>query len=629
MIKLKVDNSYTEIRGMSKECEMKIFEKLSFTVEEFNSPYLKIRHLYNRKTKKTYTGLLNQILEIFDERGEDYEIIDVRTKWESNANFKLVDFIDKEKTIPLKIRPYQQEIINVCRDRDILCCATGAGKTFIMAGLIEKFNVKPVAVFADKIGLCEQLRDEFEKFLGVKVGLVGGGYNEKQDITVYSIQSAKEEDVEDAKMVMIDECLEYNQKVLMADGSYKKIGDLVEEKSNEEVISYNHKTNTFEPKKIINHSKTPIKQNNKKLMRITIKDSNGKLKTITCTDNHKIWVEELREYIEAKKIKLNYSMLMKNSNIGKVVNIEYINFDENMEVYDIEIEDNHNFICEDILVHNCHHIASNTFVSTLNLCKNAYYRIGVSATPWRDAGDELLLDAMLSNRRPEYDISASKLIDLGYLVPCNINIVPITGNIKGKNYQKVYKDAIVNNNYRNRVIVEIIYNLYKRRGTETLVLVKMIEHGNILLDMINKVIPDKTIEVEVEDKNGKIAKIEVHNVEFISGSDDSIKRRAVIKAAREGKMDVIISSTIGDEGLDIPALTNLILCGGGRSSNKIFQRIGRVLRLYPGKTRATVFDFDDRTNKMLQNHTKTRIKYYKTEPRWTLKSFNVKLGKHK
>ena len=290
MIKLKVDNSYTEIRGMSKECEMKIFEKLSFTVEEFNSPYLKIRHLYNRKTKKTYTGLLNQILEIFDERGEDYEIIDVRTKWKSNANFKLVDFIDKEKTIPLKIRPYQQEIINVCRDRDILCCATGAGKTFIMAGLIEKFNVKPVAVFADKIGLCEQLRDEFEKFLGVKVGLVGGGYNEKQDITVYSIQSAKEEDVEDAKMVMIDEC---------------------------------------------------------------------------------------------------------------------------------------------------HHIASNTFVSTLNLCKNAYYRIGVSATPWRDAGDELLLDAMLSNRRPEYDISASKLIDLGYLVPCNINIVPITGNIKGKNYQKV------------------------------------------------------------------------------------------------------------------------------------------------------------------------------------------------
>ena len=75
---------------------------------------------------------------------------------------------------------------------------------------------------------------------------------------------------------------------------------MVEEKSNEEVKSYNHKTNTFEPKKIINHSKTPIKQNNKKLMRITIKDSNGKLKTITCTDNHKIWIEELQQYVEAK-----------------------------------------------------------------------------------------------------------------------------------------------------------------------------------------------------------------------------------------------------------------------------------------------------------------------------------------
>ena len=87
----------------------------------------------------------------------------------------------------------------------------------------------------------------------------------------------------------------------------------------------------------------------------------------------------------------------------------------------------------------------------------------------------------------------------------------------------------------------------------------------------------------------------------------------------------MIGSTIADEGLDVPALDTLILAGGGRSSTRAFQRIGRVLRLYKGKTRATVFDFDDKTNRMLQNHSKARMKYYRTEPRWNVQSFNVKI----
>ena len=68
---------------------------------------------------------------------------------------------------------------------------------------------------------------------------------------------------------------------------------------------------------------------------------------------------------------------------------------ENMLVYDIGVEDNHNFICENILVHNCHHIPAATMNNIAAQCKNAYYRIGVSATPWRDAGDEMLIEAVL------------------------------------------------------------------------------------------------------------------------------------------------------------------------------------------------------------------------------------------
>lgn len=630
MIKLKIDNSYTEIRGMSKECENKVFEKLSFVVEEYNSPYLKIRHLYNRKTKKTYTGLLGYVFEIFDERGEDYEIIDTRVPWKPNANFELVKYLDEEKKIKIAPRPYQKEIIDRATPRECIQAATGAGKTFMMAGLIAKFNVKPVSVFADKIGLCTQLRDEFEKFLGVKVGLVGGGYNEKQDITVYSIQSAKEEDVKDSKLVMVDECLAYDQLVLMADGTKRKIGELVESNSNELVKTFNLETNKMENKRITNHSK--IKIGKRKMMSIDIEDTNNKTYNIKCTNNHKIWIKD-KGYTRADEIFIDMEVILYGSNRyfkdnsylteGKITNIKFIEDEE--YVYDITVEDNHNFFCNGILVSNCHHISSTTFVDVMNMCKDAYYRIGVSATPWRDSGDELLIEAMLAKRKPENDVNASKLIDLGYLVPCNINIVTVNGTIKGKNYQKVYNEGIVNNENRNRKIVNIAYNMYKRRNAKTLILIKLVEHGEILLEKIKKVIPQKTFEVEVENKSGKLVKQEVSNIEFLSGKDDLIRRKAVLAAAREGKVDVLIGSTIADEGLDVPALDTLILAGGGRSSTRAFQRIGRVLRLYKGKTRATVFDFDDRTNRMLQNHSKARMKYYRTEPRWNVQSFNVKI----
>lgn len=302
MIKLIIDNVYITILNASRECEYEVWDKLSFEVQEYGATYTKRRHLYNRKTKKTYTGLLNYVIEIFDERGEEYEIEDTRMKWESNADFKLVEYIDEEKKIKLEARPYQKNIIDNCEERACLQAATGAGKTFMMAAILAKFNVKPVAVFADKLTLCEQLKKEFEKFLGMPIGIVGGGMNQKEDITVYSIQSASEEDVKDVKMIMFDECLKYDQKVLMENGIYKEIGKLVDEKSTEKVMSYNHKTKKIEPKKIISHSKTPLKQNNKKLMKIKVRKADGTVEILECTDNHKIWVESLNKYIYARDL---------------------------------------------------------------------------------------------------------------------------------------------------------------------------------------------------------------------------------------------------------------------------------------------------------------------------------------
>lgn len=644
-IHIIVDNVYAKIIGADKDIEHAIWNELSFLVEEFGQEHPRRRHLFNRKTKKTYTGLIPYVERILKEFGTDYEIVDSRIKPESNANFKLVDEIDigNGQKVPLIPRPYQLDIINKCEPRECLQAATGAGKTFMMAGIIAKFNVKPVLVFADKLSLVTQIKEEFQKFLGVDIGIIGGGMRDIKDITVCSVQSAINEDelLKSAKMIMFDECMKYDTKVLMEDGTYEKIGKLVEEKSNKKVMSYNHKTGKIEPKQIISHSKTPLKQNNKKLMKLTIRKADGTLETIECTDNHKIWVESLGKYVYARDLVKGQKIKAINDNLmlidGIIEDIEYINMSneeyEMTYVYDIGVEDNHNFFAENVLVHNCHHLPSNTMNEIARKAENAYYRIGVSATPWRDGGDDLLIEAILSKRKPENSINASKLIDLGYLVPCTIYFVPMKQVISGKNYHTVYKKAIVENEERNKAIVKIAQKMLETRNTTTLILIQHVKHGEELQKLLFKKIPEQSFTVTVKNpKTGKDQLVRVKNIEFLSGQDDALRRKAVIQATKEKKVKILIGSTIADEGLDVPSLDCLILAGGGKSSTRAFQRIGRVLRLYKDpntgeeKKRAIVFDFVDYTP-MLRRHSRVREKLYLTEERWEIKFFNPNLLK--
>lgn len=483
-----LDNVYAKVVGATKDIEHAIWNELSFLVEEFGQEHPRRRHLFNRKTKKTYTGLVPYVERIFNEMHVEYEIVDSRDIPDSNADFKLVDEIDigGGKTVPLTSRPYQEKIIADCQERECLQAATGAGKTFMMAGIIAKFNVKPVLVFADKMSLVTQIKEEFQKFLGIEVGIIGGGIRDVKDITICSVQSAVNEDelLESAKMIMFDEC---------------------------------------------------------------------------------------------------------------------------------------------------HHLPSNTMNEVARKASNAYYRIGVSATPWRDAGDDILIEAILSKRKTENSINASKLIELDYLVPCSIYFVPMKQVMPGKSYHTVYKKAIVENKERNEAIVKIAHKMLTTRQMTTLILIQHVKHGEELQKLLFKMIPEESFTVTVKNpKNGKEQLVRVKNIEFLSGQDDAIRRKAVIQATKEKRVKILIGSTIADEGLDVPSLDCLILAGGGKSSTRAFQRIGRVLRLFTDpvtgekKKRAVCFDFVDYTP-MLRRHSRVREKLYLTEEKWEIKFFNPAL----
>ena len=74
---------------------------------------------------------------------------------------------------------------------------------------------------------------------------------------------------------------------------------------------------------------------------------------------------------------------------------------------------------------------------------------------------------------------------------------------------------------------------------------------------------------------------------FISGKSGMKKRTKIITDMRNGNCPIVIASTIADVGLDVPRLEVLIEAGAGKSSVTALQRLGRIMRPFPGKSQCT------------------------------------------
>ena len=75
-------------------------------------------------------------------------------------------------------------------------------------------------------------------------------------------------------------------------------------------------------------------------------------------------------------------------------------------------------------------------------------------------------------------------------------------------------------------------------------------------------------------------------------NEDSEKRRLqVVRQLEQGKIDYIITVDLFNEGIDIPALNQIIMLRNTQSSIVFIQQLGRGLRKYPGKDYVTVIDF--------------------------------------
>jgi len=247
-----------------------------------------------------------------------------------------------------------------------------------------------------------------------------------------------------------------------------------------------------------------------------------------------------------------------------------------------------------LIIDEAHRGDAMTFQTVCNMCVNGYYRIGLTATPlMKGLFEDLALISQTGN--VIYRITIKDLVDRGLLAQPYIKLQRITlpELPRHLSYATAYKQGVVENTYRNGIIVNEAVG-FAQAGLTTLILVSKINHGKTLLSMLERY-PGLRIQ-------------------FIHGSKDTETRDEALKALADKRLDILISSTIADEGVDIPAVSAVILAGGLKSPIKLFQRIGRGMRPKADGNWVLIVDFIDLTNKHLARHSKERFVLVKDEP---------------
>jgi len=567
------------------------------------------------------TGLLGMAMGFFDQYGISYDTTDVRPFGTGHLGLSMSD--------DFEIRDYQTEVIKkAChQQRGIIKMATGSGKSSVACGIIANLGVTPFIFYVTSQDLLHQAKTEIERFvfyngLPIKVGAVGAGHKDIQDITVMTVQTAvralggvwvkyDEEDrcsddtelgdiksevvelIKSARGVIFDECITGDSIVYTEDGP-KKIEDLSDYKK--DVLSFSGDSVAWN--KILNFSEKGFQD----VMDINLLSG----KQIKCTQDHLImtqggWKEAGKVSQKDQVLSIAHVDVVKKSmsTIPTAWDINFVGIKDikirgKEKVYDIEVENAHNFFANDILVHNCQHVSSESCQIISDSSEMAQYKYGLSATPVRDKGDDLLIYGCFGKEIA--NISASFLIQRGYLVKPEILFLPITNMSKSpyKSYQKIYKHCLVNNSLRNEWIARLATQ-FANDGRRVLVLVMQIAHGK----MLQQIIPGSV---------------------FLHGSVSKKKRLEHLQKMRDRESDaqITIASTILDEGIDVRPLDTLILSGAGKSSTRALQRVGRVLRPYDGKSLATIVDLYDHV-KYLKDHAAKRESIYKTEEEFDIK----------
>jgi superfamily II DNA or RNA helicase len=271
--------------------------------------------------------------------------------------------------------------------------------------------------------------------------------------------------------------------------------------------------------------------------------------------------------------------------LKKIKKIEYL--DKEVDVYDISVQDNHNFFANGALVHNCHNYGTDRLRPYLSsdLWK---YKIGLSATVTR--GDNKHLDIIKLFNYNVFKYTPKQAINEGVLNPFNFSDIAIemdsttlekytelTKQLNlilkaGGGFMRIMKSGTVE--LRNAMLSKMnerkqLVNNYPRKFDVVKFIVEKHKDDKILVfsqfnDQTNKIywyLLDIGIKARI-----------------IHSGITKEKRDQALTDFRNDKFNVLLTTKVLDEGVNLPKISCAIITASDSTTRQTIQRMGRVLR---------------------------------------------------
>lgn len=242
-------------------------------------------------------------------------------------------------------------------------------------------------------------------------------------------------------------------------------------------------------------------------------------------------------------------------------------------VYNIEVEETHNYFANGILVHNCHHARAESWLAAVEHFDRAKI-VGLTATPDRADGKSLV-PSIFSTCSHQYTIREA--IADGYLVPIRYTAVTLDGvdlsrvRRTGGDYAAgALGRAMLSADAATETIVERSAALVGSR--KTVVFAVTIEHAEVL---------------------AKAYRDAGHTAIAVSSQTPAAERAEAERAFESGEIQYLVNVGVYCEGWDHPPVSAIILARPTQSRALYTQQIGRGLRPSPntGKKDCVIVDF--------------------------------------
>lgn len=250
-------------------------------------------------------------------------------------------------------------------------------------------------------------------------------------------------------------------------------------------------------------------------------------------------------------------------------------------VYNLHIENDHNYIVNGAVVSNCHQAKSKSLDTILGSYLNHIpLRRGFTGTIPKEKFDE---KTIIANIGPVINrVTAKELQDRGILARCHVHCV-VTEDKKA--YSSFEKEVAALNKDPDRLDFIAEFSKSCQNSGNTLILVNNIKTGEALNDMI----PDST---------------------FVYGKTKVRERQSTYKSVQTADNRVIIATyQVAAVGINIPRIFNVVMIEAGKSFIRVIQTIGRGIRVAKDKDFVNIWDISSEC-KFSKKHLAARVEYY-------------------